>query len=70
MAAHSIPNMFISYAKILQTMNAAKYCFRLQSQCAKEGNAEYIITRNVGDYSESEIKAILPADFLGLMKAV
>ncbi len=36
----------------------------LQDRCAKGINAQYIITRNVDDYINSEIPAILPTDFL------
>ena len=35
----------------------------------KEINAEFIITRNVDDYKESEIKAITPYDFLNTLKS-
>ena len=38
----------------------------LQMECAKFYGAEYIVTRNVADYSTSEIKAILPSEYLGL----
>ena len=38
----------------------------LQMECAKSYGAEYIVTRNVADYSTSEIKAILPSEYLGL----
>ena len=38
----------------------------LQMECAKSYGAEYIITRNVADYSASDIKAILPSEYLGL----
>lgn len=38
----------------------------LQMECAKSYEAEYIVTRNVSDYSISEIKAILPSEYLGL----
>ena len=38
----------------------------LQMECAKSYGAEYIITRNVADYSASDIKAILPSDYLEL----
>lgn len=38
----------------------------LQMECAKAFNAEYIVTRNVNDYKMSEIKAILPKDYLKL----
>lgn len=38
----------------------------LQMECAKSYGASYIVTRNVADYSTSEIKAIMPKDYLGL----
>lgn len=38
----------------------------LQMECAKAYGADYIITRNVNDYAKSEIKAILPKDYLQL----
>jgi hypothetical protein len=36
----------------------------LLAACAKRGNMEYIITRNVKYFSGSPVKAILPDDFL------
>ncbi len=36
----------------------------LQVECAKKIAADYIITRNVTDYTESEVKAFLPNEFL------
>ena len=38
----------------------------LQMECAKNYGAEYIITRNISDYSASSIKAILPSEYLKL----
>lgn len=38
----------------------------LQMECAKSYGADYIVTRNVSDYSVSEIKAIEPKDYLNL----
>lgn len=38
----------------------------LQMECAKSYGAEYIVTRNVLDYSVSDIKAILPSEYLEL----
>lgn len=38
----------------------------LQMECAKAYGADYIVTRNVADYPTSEIKAIMPKDYLGL----
>ncbi len=38
----------------------------LQMECAKSYGADYIVTRNVFDYSISEVKAIEPKDYLEL----
>lgn len=35
-------------------------------ECAKAYEAEYIVTRNIADYKTSEVKAILPEDYLKL----
>jgi len=37
---------------------------RLQVECARMVNAEYIVTRNIIDFIASPIPAILPDDFL------
>lgn len=34
------------------------------SECALSADADYIITRNVKDFSESKVKAITPEEFL------
>lgn len=36
----------------------------LQMECAKSYGAEYIVTRNVDDYKSSDVKAVLPKDYL------
>ncbi len=36
----------------------------LQDRCAEHATAEYIITRNVKDFANSKIPAVLPEDFL------
>ncbi len=38
----------------------------LQMECAKAYKADYIVTRNISDYKTSEIKAVLPKDYLEL----
>jgi predicted nucleic acid-binding protein len=40
----------------------------LQDKCAKSVGAEYIITRNVADFSEAEVPAISPEDFLATVQ--
>ena|SRR5258708_5845510 len=37
----------------------------LQCICAKQFEADFIVTRNVKDYKLSSIKAISPSDFIG-----
>jgi predicted nucleic acid-binding protein len=36
----------------------------LQMECAKAYRAEYIVTRNIDDFKTSEVKAILPNEYL------
>lgn len=36
----------------------------LQMECAKSYEADYIVTRNICDYTASEVKAITPKDYL------
>ena len=50
----------------LQNENFSDFEDCLQMECAKSYEADYIVTRNVSDYSTSEIKAILPSEYLGL----
>jgi predicted nucleic acid-binding protein len=40
----------------------------LQTECAKTVNADYIITRNIDDFTGSSIPAVLPEDFLKKME--
>lgn len=40
----------------------------LQDKCAKSKGARYIITRNVSDFTESEVSAISPQEFLDMIK--
>lgn len=36
----------------------------LQDECALQNNADYIITRNIDDFANSNVPAVTPADFL------
>jgi len=40
----------------------------IQIECAKIINAHYIVTRNIDDFPNSPIPAILPEDFLKLIE--
>jgi predicted nucleic acid-binding protein len=42
----------------------------LQMECAKTYGAEYIITRNIEDYKNSEIKVITAKDFVSHQKLI
>ena len=50
----------------LQNENFSDFEDCLQMECAKSYEADYIVTRNVSDYATSEIKAILPKDYIEL----
>jgi hypothetical protein len=39
----------------------------LQMRCAAQAKLDYIITRNIKDFSDSVTKALLPEDFLALV---
>ena len=39
----------------------------LQDECAKQIHADYIVTRNIGDFASSDIPAIMPDDLLKLL---
>lgn len=41
----------------------------LQMECARAYEAKYIVTRNVSDYDNSVIQAILPEDFLKIIES-
>lgn len=40
----------------------------LQDRCADSVGAEYIITRNIMDFANSKVQAILPEDLLQILK--
>ncbi|MBQ9209342.1 MAG: PIN domain-containing protein [Oscillospiraceae bacterium] len=42
----------------------------LQAECAKEFGADYIVTRNVKDFTGSSIPAITPGDFIRLAEGI
>lgn len=56
--------------QIKQAFNSPMSDFEdaVQSFCAKSVGAKLILTRNVKDYKFSPVKAIMPVDFLEMMK--
>lgn len=40
----------------------------IQSKCAKSAQADYIITRNTGDFSYSEVRAITPEELFKMIE--
>lgn len=40
----------------------------LQDECAKQIHADYIITRNVGDFVTSDISPVSPEEFLNIIE--
>ena len=41
----------------------------LQMECAKSYKADYIVTRNISDYITSEVKAIMPKDYVRFLES-
>lgn len=39
----------------------------LQMECAKRRGVDYIVTRNIADFTLSEIEAVLPSEYLKLL---
>lgn len=39
----------------------------LQKECAKRRGVDYIVTRNIADFTSSEIEAVLPSEYLKLL---
>ena len=39
----------------------------LQTECAKRCGVDYIVTRNIADFTSSEIEAVLPSEYLKLL---
>lgn len=60
----------VKLVEALQNENFSDFEDCLQMECAKAYRAEYIVTRNVGDYKASEIKAVMPKEYIELKKLV
>lgn len=58
-ALHSISNIFYILRNDFPDFEDC-----LQDECAKNVNADYIITRNTNDFSTSDTPAISPVDFI------
>ena len=55
---------------ILQALSSKVFDFEdaIQSEASKINAIDYIITRNIKDFEQSEIPAMMPYDFLSLRK--
>ncbi|NBH87034.1 PIN domain-containing protein [bacterium C-53] len=56
-----------SIRNALQRENFSDFEDCLQDECAKQIYADYIVTRNISDFSVSDIPAILPEDLLKIL---
>lgn len=59
-----------SHDKVCEAINQTDFrdfedC--LQEKCAKEVLADYLVTRNLDDFKNSQMKAVLPQEFLQMM---
>lgn len=61
----------VDFGKIIKALkddNFSDFEDCLQTQCALNVRADYIITRNVKDFAASEIPALTPENFLKLLE--
>ena len=68
----SISVVEIGHEVIFKALNSVEFddiedC--LQAECAEVVNADYIVTRNVADYTHSRVPAILPENLLKKLEA-
>ena len=64
----SVMVIFVDTNLIIDFLTAREPEDCLQDRCAEGIGANYIITRNVDDFSNSKIQAILPEIFLEQLK--
>lgn len=60
-----------SHEKVYEVIEQAEFAdFEdcLQEKCAKEISADYIVTRNIGDFKHSQINPLLPREFIEMVK--
>ena len=53
----------IDRTKVLQALNNEDFEDCLQMECAKTFRADCIVSRNIADFSNSEVECITPEDF-------
>ena len=54
--------------KAIKNENFADFEDCLQDECAVSVQADYIITRNIKDFIQAQVKAVLPHEFLELLR--
>ena len=59
-----IPEKSNDFIAVVQNPNTEDLEDGLQIQCATKSGLDYIVTRNIDDFKNSSIPAILPSDFL------
>lgn len=42
----------------------------IQTKCAKSAHADYIVTRNISDFAQSEIPAVLPQNAINTVNSI
>ena len=59
-----IPEKSNDFIAVVQNPNTDDLEDGLQIQCAAKCDLDYIVTRNIDDFKNSSVPAILPSDFL------
>ena len=63
-----IPEKSNDFIAVVQNPNTEDLEDGLQIQCATKSGLDYIVTRNIDDFKNSSVPAILPSDFLAQKK--
>ena len=63
-----IPEKSNDFIAVVQNPNTEDLEDGLQIQCATKSGLDYIVTRNIDDFKNSSVPAILPSDFLAQNK--
>ena len=63
-----IPEKSNDFIAVVQNPNTEDLEDGLQIQCATKSGLDYIVTRNIEDFKNSSVPAILPSDFLAQNK--
>lgn len=59
-----MPERLCGFVQKGKSKDILRFTACLQDECAKEIQADFIVTRNTGDFRHSKVKATTPNEFL------